>query len=372
MFEKLFAKLRGISKLFMWVVIVPTTLSILYFGLIASPVYISESRFVIYSPNERVSSSGLAGLLSAFGGSNSTSAAQTVSSYVNSWDAMMALNRKYNLKMIFGNDSIDIFDRFGGVFYPFTSDVKLLKYYRAMVSDTLDSATGISELHVRAYTAKDAHKLNEFLLNKSQEIVNMLNEQARQKAVSYAENNVAQAEAQLKHATLALAEYRNMHAVFSPPAQSKMQLDLIANLQTKLISEKTNLDALLSHAPNNPQIPVLRSAVRALEREIAREKGKVTGSDQSLASKDIEFEQLTVNQLLAEKLLEAAFTSLQQARVTAQKQELYLETISRPNLPDAPQDPKRIRGVFATLVISLMIWGVLYIVIGGIKEHHDN
>ncbi len=371
LFQSLVLKFKNISKLLLWVVIVPTVLSILYFGLIASPVYISESRFVIYSPNQQSSSSGLAGLLSSLGGSTSTSAAETIRSYVNSWDAMMALNRAYDLKKIYGSDSIDIFDRFGGILHPYSSDVKLLKYYRTMVADDVNSSTGITGLRVRAYSAEDAHKLNAFLLSKSQAIVNQLNEQARQKAVDYAHHNVDQAERQLSDATLALAEYRNSHGVFNPPAQSNLQLKLIAKLEDKLITQQAQLDALRQHAPDNPQIPVLMSAVKGLEKEIVAEKAIVTGPSSSLASKDIEYEHLTINQLLAQKLLEAAFTSLQQARVTAQKQELYLETISRPNLPDAPQEPKRVEGILATLIISLMIWGVLFIVIGGIKEHHD-
>jgi capsular polysaccharide transport system permease protein len=97
----------------------------------------------------------------------------------------------------------------------------------------------------------------------------------------------------------------------------------------------------------------------------------VTGSKRSLASKDTEYERLSVNQLLAQKLLEAAVTSLEQARLTAQKQELYLETISRPNLPDAPQLPHRFEDILATLLISFIVWGILTILIAGVKEHHD-
>ena len=57
--------------------------------------------------------------------------------------------------------------------------------------------------------------------------------------------------------------------------------------------------------------------------------------------------------------------------MTAQKQELYLETISRPNLPDAPQLPHRFEDILATLLISFIVWGILTILIAGVKEHHD-
>ena len=41
---------QRINKLFLVVVVLPTLVSSLYFGLIASDVYISQSKFVIYNP----------------------------------------------------------------------------------------------------------------------------------------------------------------------------------------------------------------------------------------------------------------------------------------------------------------------------------
>lgn len=371
MLKALRTRISNLGKLFIWVVLVPTGVSALYFGVIASPVYISEARFVVYSPNQSVSTSGLASLLSSFGGSNSTSAAQTISSYISSWDGMMAVNKPYPLKQVYGNSHIDIFNRFGGIFHPYTSYVRLWRYYQSMVGDVLDPSNGISELKVNAYTPQDAQKINDFLLAKSQDIVNQLNATARHRAVFYAKQDVEQAKRSLRDATLALAEYRNSHRVFSPPAQSSLQLGMVSKLQDQLITQQTELDSILAHAPANPQIPVLKSSIHALKGQITNEQAKVTGDQESLASKDIEFERLTVNQLLAQKLLEAAVTSLEQARVTAQKQELYLETISRPNLPDAPQKPKRFEDILAVLVVSLMVWGVLSILYAGVKEHHE-
>jgi hypothetical protein len=47
---------RKMSPLFWICVVVPTLLSILYFGLFASDVYVSESRFVVRSPDKPASS----------------------------------------------------------------------------------------------------------------------------------------------------------------------------------------------------------------------------------------------------------------------------------------------------------------------------
>ncbi len=364
-------RIRGFGKLFVYVVVIPTMLSVVYFWVLASPVYISQSSFVVYSPSQHFSSSSLGTLLSGLAGSNSTSAAQTIQAYDKSWDAMMALDKKYDLKKVYGGSNIDFLERFGGVFYPYSSYVKLLRYYQSMVTDSLDSTNGVTTLTVHAYNAGEAEKINAFLLAKSQDIVNALNDQARAKAVYYAQNDVQAADQKLRDATIALAVYRNGHGVFSPPAQSNLQLNMVSKLEDLLITQKTQLTAILENTPNNPQIPVLRSAIRALETQIADENAKVTGSDSSFASEDTEYERLTVNQLIAQNLLEAAVTSLEQARMTAQQQELYLETISNPNLPDAPQQPKRFQDILATLLLSCILWGILSILMAGVREHHD-
>ena len=363
-------RLKKLDRLFHLIVLLPTAIALLYFGLIASPIYISQSSFVVYTPNQRGGGqTGLAALLSTLGGSNSTSAAETISDYTQSWSAMEALNQTYNLRKIFSD--ADIFNRFGGIFHPFTDMVHLWRYYQNMVSDGPDPTSGISTLIVRAYTPQDAQKINAFLLAKGQTIVNQLNETARQSAVSYAEQDVQAAQEKFKAATLAVAQYRNDQGVYDPNVQSGGQFNLIQQLQGKLVDVTIELSSLEAHAPDNPQIPVLETTIASLKHQIKQAEQTVTGPGKSLASQDTQYQILNVNLMLAQALLESAVVSLEQARTTAQKQELYLETISSPNLPDAAEEPKRLENILAVFIICAMIWGVLRIIIGGIREHKD-
>lgn len=365
-------KLKSIDRLFGAIVIAPTVMALIYFGLIASPIYISRSSFVVYSPNQQASQSSLVSLLSTLGGRNSTDAAETISTYTTSWSALTALNEKFNLRSIYGSRGIDIFNRFGGVFYPFTSTVRLWRYYQHMVSDGLDASSGISTLVVKAYTPEDAEKINAFLLAKGQDIVNELNKNARERAVSYAQQDVDSAKQKFQKATLALANYRNGQMVFDPATETGSQINLIEQLESKLINATVELNSLEAHAPANPQISTLRTTISSLKAQITQQSKKITGSGVSLASKDTQYQILTVNLLLAQSLLESAVTSLEQARTTAQKQELYLETISAPNLPDAPELPNRIDDILATIIVTLMVWGIVRIIVGGVREHKNH
>lgn len=70
-FDSMKRILSRIDKLFLLTVILPTVLAGIYYGKIASDIFVSESRFVIRNPHHKdSSSSGLSALLNAAGGSS--------------------------------------------------------------------------------------------------------------------------------------------------------------------------------------------------------------------------------------------------------------------------------------------------------------
>ena len=96
---------------------------------------------------------------------------------------------------------------------------------------------------------------------------------------------------------------------------------------------------------------------------------KITGGDNSLASKAAEYERLALEREFADKQLAGALASLELARNEAQRQQLYLETIAKPSRPDGPLYPRRLRGVLTTFVLGLVAWGILSMLLAGVREH---
>lgn len=78
-----------------------------------------------------------------------------------------------------------------------------------------------------------------------------------------------------------------------------------------------------------------------------------------------------MDRAFAEKQLATALVALEQARSDAQRKQLYLERIVQPNLPDIGLEPRRIRSVFATLLVGLLTWGILSMLVAGVREHRD-
>jgi capsular polysaccharide transport system permease protein len=345
-------------------------LAIVYFGLIATDRYISESRFVVRSPQRSVQTGTLTALLQGTGFSRSQDDAYSVHDFILSRDALQELDRELQLRKAFGHTGLDFLNRFPSVDFDDSFEA-LHRYYQKRVSVDYDSASSLSVLRVNAFTAADAQRINQMLLDMSERLVNQISERARQDMIRFAANEVREAERRAKEATLALAAFRNQKAVVDPEKQSVIQLQQVAKLQEEIIATKTQLSQLRKYTPGNPQIPALVTRLETLQKELDAETSKVAGSGGSLAQKAAGYEPLVLERAFAEKQLAAAMTALETARSEAQRQQLYLERIVQPNLPDVAIEPRRIRSVIIVFVLGLIAWGILSLLVASVREHLD-
>jgi len=83
--------LGRVNRLFLATVILPTLLAVLYFGFLASDVYVSQSQFVVRSP-DKPAATGLGVLLKSVGFSNAGDEIFVAQEYVESRDALRSLN----------------------------------------------------------------------------------------------------------------------------------------------------------------------------------------------------------------------------------------------------------------------------------------
>ena len=363
---------QRINKLFLFLVVIPTLASSVYFGLIASDVYISQSKFVIYNPQTPSPGTGLGGLLQGVGlGNNSSYAANAVHDYLLSRDALQDLQTTLHYRQMVSQHGIDPFNRFGGWVWFDTTFEQLYRYYTHMVGDDVDATTNISTLNVDAYTARDAQRVNQELLNLAQKLVNRMNQRANQDSVQFYQRQVRAAEAKVQETAEALAKYRNQSKLFSPAPQANLQAELLSKLKDQQLAAQIQLGQMEINAPRNPRIPLIKKGIADLQRQIVSQTATLAGNRESLASKSVKYERFNLAQIFAQKQLAAAISSLEQARVQAQKQQLFIETIVTPDLPDEALLPRDARNILATTLIGLLIWGILSVILAGISEHHD-
>lgn len=353
--------------LFLLVVVAPVVTAIVYFGLLASPVYISESSFVVRNP-EKPMPSGLGGILQTAGFTKGTEEVYAAQSFAASRDALRALNRNDAVERAYSRPEIFVLQRFDplGVAGSFED---LYEYFKKKVAVQNDATTSITKLTVRAFNPRDAQRFNAQLLEMSEATVNQLNERGRRDLVQFAQNEVLQAKIEAQSAGAALAAYRNLSGVLDPEKQAEIQMQMVSKLQDQLISTRTELAQLRRYTPMNPRIPVLQSQLGIIESSMRSELRKVTGGNRSLAQSAVRYERLVLESEFANKQLTAALASLEQARNEAQRKQAYVERIVEPNLPDAPMEPRRLRGILATLALALLAYGILRMLLAGVKEH---
>jgi capsular polysaccharide transport system permease protein len=289
------------------IVVIPTTLAVLYFGLFASKIYVTESTFVIHSVSQPSATTGISSFLKGSGISGLNPADENlaaVTAFITSRDAMKELDEKLDLKKQWSRWWIDPIQRFS-VFSIQKKYEYLYPYYKKHVTAEMEKESNLCTLTVRGFSAPQSLQINELLLQAAERLVNRLNERARQNMIDYAKREVESAQKMVKEASDKMTE----------------------------------------------------------------QAGKVAYESGPLAMKDAQYQQLVLDREFAKEQLASAMSSLQTARNQAIRQDLYLEVVSKPNLPDVAMEPKRWRSIFSVIAVTLLLWGGWTLFIAGVKEH---
>lgn len=353
---------------FLLFVVVPTIFAALYYGLIASSIYVSEARFVIKSPDQKRPQLGsLASLIQTTGLSSGQEQANEILEYVRSRDALQALDKNGAIRAKFTEHG-DPISRFPGLFQD-RSFEDLYKYYSKMVVARLDTESGTAILTAKAFTAQDAYEINRSLLDLSEAMVNKLNARAQNRAIAEAEKQVSLAMVRAKSARAALGGYRNAQELIDPAKQATGVIEISNTMIATRAALQARLDQMQRAAPGNPSIPALRSQINAISVQIASQDRRVTGSGQGIASKLGGYEDLLVEQDFSTENLKVASAALVQARNEAQRQQFYLERIVDANKPDMPLLPSRFLSIIVVAAVLTCLYFIGWMLIVGILEH---
>jgi len=357
----------GSINIWFWGIVgLPTLLAGVYFFAIASDLYSSEVKFIVRGPN-KVPTSAISAMLSA--SSAVSEDAYAVHEYVMSRDAVRRLEREVDLRGLLSRPEGDLITRFPGIWFWRKDFESLYWSYKRFVSVEADSLSGVTTLLIKGYRPEDAQRMARALLEFSEQLVNQLNERARQDSIGAFQREVDGIEQQIAKIQTELTAYRIRQKMLDPKSAAIGPLELLSQMIGQQTNARAQLAELVKNSPNSPQIPLMQTRIASLDKLIAEERGKITGDNNSVVTALTEYERLDVQKLLAEKTLVAVRASLEQAKLEAQRQQLYIETIAQPNLADYPLYPKRAVS-FGTVVVScLLAYGIAWLLIASVREH---
>src|SRR5215831_3896530 len=364
-FRRLF---RYFNPWFWAIVGLPTLIAGVYYFGIASDLYLSEARFIVRSPKQ-VQTSGLGALLQSTGLGRAAEDTSAVQDFIMSRDAVRKLEQKDDLRAVISRPEGDFVTRFPGILFWRKDFEALFLRYDHFVSVETDTSTGVTALRVKAYRPEDSHVLAAALLSYGEQLINELNERSRRDALETARREVDRAEQRIAEVQTELTAYRVKQKMLDPKSASSGVLELIGQMNAAQATARTQLGELLNNSPNSPQIPLVKTRIASLRKLIDEERAKLSGENDSVVAALTEYERLNLQRELAEKALASAFTSLEAARLEAQRQQLYLETIAQPNLADYPLYPRRIVWFITVAATCMLAYGLAWLLVANVREH---
>lgn len=356
-----------VRKLVIWVGL-PTVFAAIYFGLLATDMYQSESKYTIQGSDMRSVGSldSIIGALSSGGGSSEYDA-RAVQEYILSRDVLRRLDREEGFIAHHQDPAIDWIARIPAD----ATFEEAFDYYEDLVDVRHDSQSGVSELTVLASTAEDAKRFAHAILRYAEEMVNDLSERARLDRMEFASQEVGAGEQRLGKARQAILELQREGEEINPVESATAVFNIRSQLDAELSKARAELHQLESFLkPEAHQVQVLKQKIASFEEQIRTENLKlVDNQSQSLSASIARFEPLVLEKEFAEKAYESALVSLEVARTEAAQQHRYLATIVSPSVPDEPTHPERILGILTVFALALVAFGVLSLLISAAREH---
>lgn len=363
-------RLRGslTRTAFILLVAVPTLLATIFYGLLASPRFVSDSTFVVRSvSSQRIS--GLDMFFRTFGIARTVDDGYVVQRYLQSRDVVSDLQKRgVDLKAIFTRPEGDRLSSYPRIWRE-ESQESLYDFFLDRVIISEDSVKGLIELKVTTFRPDDSEVLAKNLLELAEGMVNRMNERAQSDATQRGQAEVDLAERTVLAAQKELTEFRNREILIDPGNSTMSLIETIGTLTTSLSMAQAELNQLQATSPTNPAIGALRARIASLEEGIRSQKAKMAGGDDALAGKVAIYEQLAMKRNLADTSLASALSALDVARQEAHRQHIYIEEVSAPSLPDESTEPRRVRSIITVFVFGFAIFAVVWILAVGAGEH---
>ncbi len=357
------------NRWFLLVVVLPTLVVAFYQFIIASDQYQSEAHFVVRTgDNAPTGSSGFSQFLGLGGGmSQSRSEAMSVNDFLDSQQAVDIINKRLNLVERFRRPEADIATR---LWFSEPTPETLLRYYRKRTDVEFNQDSGITTLKVRSFRPDDSYTIIGELLKLGEERVNMLNRRSQTDALATARRQIGEAEAALVDIQGQMTAFRQNRGDLDPEGSGKAQIGLVSSLEGQLTSARAQLNSMQGIiAPSSPQYVATAARVRALEAQVAGQRGRLTSGGGAIAARLGSYQELQIRQGFAAKRYEAAAARLEKARDEATKQQLYIVRVVDPNLPVKSQFPKRGEVLLTVFLTLLVAYGIGWLLVAGVREH---
>jgi len=322
--------MKAVLRTLATIVGIPTLVAAVYFGLIASDVYVSEAKFSVRSAQGSSSISGLGALLASPSLSSSGQDSTVVVEYSRSFDMLDKLIERVDLIGHYSDTDVDRLSRL----------------------------------------PRDADR-NELVISLNEELVNDLSSRIENDAMQTARSELQIAVDKIRSTAQDINRFQTDNDSISPADESTALFGRISSLEARLSETQAELTELLAYMrEDSTDVVFLKNRITALRKQLALEKGRVTGGlDGSLGKLVESYQPLALEQQIAQQQYVAALAAMETARADAQRQKLYLVTFVAPSTPDASTEPRRLSKVLTVMIFSFLAYLIGGLLWSALRDH---
>ena len=344
------------ARLFVFVLL-PTLAAAYYFFSVATPMYATESDFVIQQADGQ-GTAPMGGLLAATGMASSQDSI-TVQRYLSSREAMLRLDADLGFRDHFSQPEIDPLRKLA----PDATNEEAYRLYKKQVKIGYDPTEGIVRMEVSAADPELSAAFSRALIGYAEEQVDQLTQRLREDQMQGARAVYAEAEANMTAAQERVLALQEQLGVFDAETESAGVMDQIGTFETELNKKRLQLEQLLDNAqPNAARVSGVEGDIARLESLIAGLRGQLTQSTDgagSLAQVSGQLRMAEVDLETRTAMMQEALKSLEAARTEANRQVRYLSLGVNPIPPDEPTSPRALQ---SSLLAGLIFAGIYLMV----------
>ena len=335
-------------------VFLPTFLTGFYFFKVATPLYATNSEFIIQQADG--GGAGLGGLLKGTGFATSQDSI-TVQSYLQSRDAMMRLDADIGFKAHFSGDSVDPLIRLE----PDSTNEAAYKLYKKMVKIGYDPTEGLIKMEVTAADPQLSARYSQALIGYAEQQVDNLTQRLRADQMLGARETFGDAENKMLLAQERVLELQERLGVMDPASETSVLMSQIGLFETQLQEKRLQLQQLLDNTqPNVARVDGTRGDIQRLEGLIADLRSQLTqsgGSSTSLARITGELRLAEMDLVTRQAMMQQALQQLEASRIEANRQVRYLSLGVSPVPPDEATYPRS----FENTLVAFFIFSGIYL-----------
>jgi len=256
-------------------VFIPTIIVGYYFMFMATPMFATNSEFVIQQADSTGSSAGGLGGMFQGTGMATQQDSITVQSYLASRAALVRLDKDHGFRAHFSAPEIDSVQRLT----PDATNEALFELYQKRVKISYDPTEGILRMEVIAATPEASQEFSESLIEYAEEQVDQLTRRLREDQMAGALASYQSAETRRSEALAEWLKIQESTDIIDPAATTGAIISQVSALESQRQQLQLSLAGKLSVSrPNQAQVDGLRAQITNLDTLINDLRSQMTST----------------------------------------------------------------------------------------------